>query len=440
MKTSLQSFLPRLRFDFALKRFITNSVNRAREHNAAFLFTGASVLVSFGSLLASTFMLKIPPEDRGLWDLARTALPFAMLALAGINNGLSRELPYFFGRSDSQTANRLAATTQFYIFAASLVVLTGGVASFFLFQGQGWKMDFAIISVTVLIVISFYTNYLIVTFRSSKSFQDFAKIKVGEAILTVATIPLIAFLGFGGMVSRTLLLAAVVVLLMHLLRPVRVKPAWDMKSFFLLLQTGAPIFVFDYLTTNVANCDKWVLAKLGGLPAVGGFALATMAREAIGKVPDALSEYIYPRMSHAYGQSHDRIRLWRMAVKSSLLAVAFITPAAIAGWFLLPPLVEHFFKKYIDAVGAAQWMCVASIFGGASIGKMAIWSMKDWKMMTWYQVLYCVVLVAGPVLGGWLGKEPLTGVGLGITIAQAVWLPVGGYLVYLSTHRKVGQS
>src|SRR5258706_28208 len=84
--------------------------------------------------------------------------------------------------------------------------------------------------------------------------------------------------------------------------------------------------VCDYFISNVSNCDRWVLAHFGGLEAVGYFALATMAREAICKVPDALGEYIYPRMSHSYGQHHDPARLWRMAVKSSLLVVAFMVP------------------------------------------------------------------------------------------------------------------
>ncbi len=411
-----------------------------REHQSAFLFTGASLLVSFASIVAGTFMLRIDPVDRGLWDLARTALPFAMLALAGINNGLSRDLPYYFGKADVKTAHRLAGTTQFYISMAGLLVLLAGLGSLVYFHEAGSKQLFTFASVTGLIIVAFYTNYLIVTFRSAKSFRDFSKIKVVEAVLTVVTIPMIAYLGYAGMVTRTLLLAGVVGLFMHWLRPVRVPLTWDTAAFVLLMKTGAPIFVFDYLSSNVANCDKWVLHHFGGLETVGTFALATMAREAISKVPDALGEYIYPRMSHSYGQFHDPLRLWRMALKSSLMVVAFMIPAVVAGWFLLPPAVAHFFPKYVDGVRAAQWILVSSIFSGATIGKLAIWSLKDWKLMAWYQVLYCMFLVAGPVLGGKFGESPLLGVSVGILISQAAWIPVAGYLVYLATHKQTPTS
>ena len=419
-----------------MKGALASNLTKAREHNAAFLFTGASLMVSVGGIVAATFTMRwIAPDDLGHWRVARTVLPFAMLMLAGINNGLSRDLPYFFGKSDTKTAHRLAGTSQFFVVMAGLLVLLGGIGCLIFWRESGSKQLLTIAAVTGLVVASFYTNYLIVTFRSAKSFRDFSKIKLGEAFLTVATIPLMAYFSYAGMVTRTLILSGVVLLLMHWLRPVRVRPAWDTESFWLLMKTGAPIFVFDYLSSNVANSDTWVLAYLGGQKAVGYFALATMAREAIGKVPEALGEYIYPRMSHSYGEHHDPIRLWRMAVKSSLLVVAFMVPAVAAGWFLLPPFVTHFFPKYLAAVQAAQWIMVGSIFGAATLGKMALWSMKDWKNMARYQVLNCVFVFLGPAVGGCLGGDYLIGVSQGIVISQVLWIPVAGYLVYRATHR-----
>jgi O-antigen/teichoic acid export membrane protein len=222
---------------------------------------------------------------------------------------------------------------------------------------------------------------------------------------------------------------------MHWLRPLHVAPQWDTKAFRLLLKTGLPIFGLDYLNTWVSSCDRLVLLHFGGLKIVGFYALAMMAREAMGIIPGALSEYIYPRMSHSYGQHHDPLRIWRMAVKSSLLVVAFMIPAVVAGWFLMPPVVTKLFPKYAEAVTAAQWMLVGSIFSGANLGKSALLSMKDLPMMTWYQMLNSVFFVLGPVLGSLLCKNTLLGVSLGMVISQAAWLPVGNYLVYRATHR-----
>jgi hypothetical protein len=48
-------------------------------------------------------------------------------------------------------------------------------------------------------------------------------------------------------------------------------------------------------------------------------------------------------------------------------------------------------------------------------------------------------LIAGPLLGGILGNKGnnlLAGVSIGTLVAQAAWLPVGGCLVYVATHRR----
>jgi len=379
----------------------------------------------------------VSAEDLGLWRVALLAVPYAMIALAGVNNGLSRDLPYYLGKSDEKTALRLAGTTLFYILGASLLVLLGGIGSLLLFHNRGSKFLFAIATVTVLIILTFYTNYLIVTFRSSKSFKDFSKIKLVEALVTVGTIPLVYYLGYHGILVRVLVLSGLVLFFMHLFRPIRVAPAWDWQSFVLLLKTGMPIFILDYLSTTAATCDRLILLKLGGFEVVGYYYVASMARDAMGIIPGALSEYIYPRMSHSYGQYHDPIRLWKMAVKSSLMVVVFMIPAMVAGWFLMPPVVSKLFPKYTEAVTAAQWLLIGSVFGGATLGRMAIWSMKDWKMATWYQVLGTAFGVAGIILGGYFGKKtPLTGVAIGSLLSQVAWLPIGGYLVYLATHRR----
>jgi len=124
-----------------------------------------------------------------------------------------------------------------------------------------------------------------------------------------------------------------------------------------------------------------------------------------------------------------------MAVKSSLMVVGFMVPAVAVGWFLMPPVVTALFPKYTEAVTAAQWTLVGTIFGAATMGKMAIWSMKDWKIATWYQSLNIVVGAAGVMLGGLIARSPLIGVCVGGMIAQIVWLPIGALLVYYATHR-----
>jgi O-antigen/teichoic acid export membrane protein len=140
-------------------------------------------------------------------------------------------------------------------------------------------------------------------------------------------------------------------------------------------------------------------------------------------------------MSYAYGQDGDSRRLWRMAVKSSLLVVAVMIPIAVVGWFLLPPVVAKLFPKYTEGVTAAQLLLVAAVFSGATLGRMAIWSLKAWRLMAWYQVLGAIVVIAGPIIGGFCFARPLVGVSVGLLVGQVVWLPAAWFLIYMATHR-----
>lgn len=388
-------------------------------------------------MVAGVCMVRwIPPEDIGLWQSVRLASVYAIFALAGIVNGLSRELPYHMGKADDQTSRRLASTALMYVLGACFVALMGGAGSLMVLRGLESKAQFAVAAVTLSIIFSFYTNYLIVTFRSSSSFQNLTKAKVAEGLCGLATIPLLYYLGYNGMLTRVIFMGGIVLLLMHLMRPIHVSPSWDRRSFLLLLSTGAPIFIFDYLSNSSATCDRLVLLRLGGVKAVGYYSMALLAREAIAVIPGALSEYVYPRMSYAYGEHANPLHLWKMALKSSLLAVVIMVPVATAGWFLMPPVVSTLFPKYTEAINAAQLLLVSAVFTGATVGRSAIWSMKAWKLMAWYQLLGAGFLIAGPLVGGMAFSPPLLGVSVGLLVGQALWCPIAWWLIHYATHRR----
>jgi len=417
-------------------RFVSGAFARSRQHKTALLYTSSSLFVSLCAMVSGILMVRwIPPADIGLWQSVRLAVTYSMFAMAGITNGLSRELPYFMGRSDGEASRRLASTALLYLLGAGGLALLGGAGTLLVFHSLGNKVLFAIAAVTASIIFTFYTNYLIVTFRSSKSFADLSKVKLVEGCCGLATIPLLFYLGYNGMLLRVMLVAGIVLLVMHRLRPMRVSPAWNGEAFLILLKTGIPIFALDYLASSASTCDRLVLLRYGGVKAVGLYAMALLAKEALDIVPKSLGEYIYPRMSHSLGQLHDPKLLWKMAVKSSVLIVGIMIPIAVIGWFLMPPVVAKLFPKYTEAVTAARVLLIAEVFYGATLGRMAIWSLKSWKLMTWYQILAAGFCAVGPVVGGLLCASPLKGVSLGVLSESVIWCPIAWCFIYLATHR-----
>jgi O-antigen/teichoic acid export membrane protein len=386
-----------------------------------------------GSLLVVHW---IAPEDLGLWYTVRLALTYSMFAMGGVVNGLSRELPFYMGKGDRKFCDNLASTSFAYVGLACLLAFIIGVGSAIFFRSTGEKTVLAIAAVTVLVMLTFYTNYLIVTYRSTKSFQHLSKVKLAEGLAGLSLLLLVYFSGYTGMLMRLVLVAIVVALLMHCLRPVRVSPAWNKEAFGLLLKTGLPIFAMDYLYTSAVTADRVVLLRSGGVKIVGYYALALAVQEAMGVVPKAMREYIYPRMSYSYGSSKDPLHLWRLGIKGSVVAIAIMIPIALAGWILLPAIVQVWLPKYSEGIKAAQIALLAGVCAAGAVGQSILWSMKAWNGLVWYRGITSALAIGGPLAGAYFGSDPLIGVSMGVLVAQLASTAIGWAFTYTVTHSR----
>jgi O-antigen/teichoic acid export membrane protein len=358
-----------------------------------------------------------------------------MLLLAGLINGLSRDLPYQIGKGEVEGSNKMAGTALLFVLLSSGIVVVAGIATALFVDRFNRVFSLSILTITLVIVTTFYSNYLTVTFRSAKSFVDMARLRLVSSALILLTLPLIIYFNYLGLLARVAVLAVLGVLFMHYLRPIRVHARWDSSSFSSLLRTGLPIFALDYVATSASTVDRLTLLNHGGLEAVGLFALAVLVRDAMAVVATSLNEYVYPRMSHAYGKDGNGLQLWYMGLKANVLAASILSVGAVLGWMALPIIVERFFPKYIGGVSAARLVLVAAIFSGATIGKSALWSMKKVRLMTSYQVLAAAFSVAGPLVGVKYFESALTGVSVGYLVAQILLCPVAWGLTYMATHQ-----
>jgi O-antigen/teichoic acid export membrane protein len=422
----------------ALKLF-RYSCGQAAKHGAALFYMSSSLVGAVCAMVSSMLVVHwITPEDLGLWASARLAVTYAMFALAGVNNGLSRELPFYMGTGDDKTSKTLASTALLYIMGAGVAVLGVGVGSLFFLRNAGSKALMAAGAVTLMIILTFYTNYLIVTFRSSKSFRDLSKVKILEGLAGLFLVVLVYRAGYAGMLGRVVALAAVVAFLMHRMRPVRVPLRWSKEAFLLLLKTGLPIFALDYVYTSSITTDRLVLLHLGGVKVVGYYALAMVAKDSMGVIPKAVAEYVYPRMSHSYGQNDNPLLLRRMAFKGIFLAMGVMVPVALAGWFVIPLFVAKWLPKYTAGIAVAQIMLVAGVFVGGTVGNNALLSLKAWKAVIGYQIAASALMIVGPVVGGSFCSSPLKGVGLGILGAQILCCPIAWALLFVATRPTPG--
>lgn len=412
---------------------------RNKEHRGPVFFTASSIWLSVAQLLSGLVIVHyIAPREMGLWASVTVALAYSAFLLAGIQNGLSRELPYYIGANKVDTARHLAATTLFYTAGGSVLAFVGGTGAvaFLIWKRADIEITYGVIAVTLLIIFRFYQNYLFVTYRSKNSFVDLARVQFWQGALMIGLLPLVFYLGYGGLLSRFVLVAGLSLWLMHRVRPIKVMPSWSKDSFFLLLKTGIPIFATDYTVNCAATVDKLVLLKYGGMEQVGYYALALSGYAAFQVLPQSIAHYIYPRMSHHYGRTNNPRVLWGMAWKVNVIVLVTMIPVAAIGWFILPIGVKLMFPKYVAGTRAAQIALISAVAYGAATGSNALASLKAWGHLLTYQLTYAALLVAGPFVGVYTFASPLTGVAYGMLGANLIGVALALIITYDATHRK----
>src|SRR5690348_4729237 len=108
---------------------LTSILEKCRDkgHQAPALFAMSSIFVSVVQMLAGVAVVHfVRPADMGVWTAATLMIPYSFLLLGGVQNGLSRDLPYHLGAQREAQARRLASTSLFYTgLCSALVILTG---------------------------------------------------------------------------------------------------------------------------------------------------------------------------------------------------------------------------------------------------------------------------------------------------------------------------
>ncbi|MGO9374713.1 MAG: lipopolysaccharide biosynthesis protein [Syntrophobacteraceae bacterium] len=392
-------------------------------------------------LVSSLIIIKfVAPEELGLWQSVRLAQVYAVILLAGTNNGLNRELPYFLGKGDLPFSESLLATALFCTRIVSAIILLSGIGCLLYFSNSGANVLHTILAVTIIISLSFYQTTLGVTFRSKDSFKNLTFVQLVGAGLSVATVPMVYFFHYNGMLVRYVLISCVGFGLMYFFRPMRVKTRFDLGAFKLLLKTGLPIFGLDYLKNSAATLDRVVLLKIGGVQEVGFYSLATTVIGTIQVLPQALSSYTYPRMTFKIGQNVDKRELWGFVLKFALLSAGLAIPAVICGWMALPYFIKVFAPKYLSGLCAAQIALLVGVLDGTVIVADALWSMKAWKLMATYMTLSSVTYALGPVLGCLVVGPSLEGVAWGVVSGAFFRSILALGLTYYGTHRSDNNS
>lgn len=396
---------------------------QSESKKTALFFSAASILKTVGSMVAGIIVIRwVEPEKIGLWQSLMIAAPYVSFLQFGIMNGLNRELPFLMGAGKEEEGKTLAAAAQAYaIFIALLVFIFGLVTILihWLAKGLNFETLLSILGVTLIISLTFYHNYLSVTFRAERAFLNLAKVYLVHFFVIISSVLFVYYKNYVGLIIYYVTCEFVLTMLMHSVRPVRIKPAKNLSALIKLIKTGLPIFGLGYMQQVSKSFTRIFLLYAGGTVSVGLFAPATAIKTAMEMLPKIMAQYLYPKMSYTYGRTNDKRKLWNVAKKITFSFLIFSSIMAIPAWFIVPKLIINYFPKYVEGIFAAQLILLSAIFTGSLISVNSLYSVKAFKQMLMLTIVNLVIYFIFPIIFIQFLK-PLEGVALGYLVATTI--------------------
>lgn len=356
-------------------------------------YLSSSIISAAIAIFSGFFTYRyIEPKFLGIWALFSVIEVYATFTRMGIINGLGRELPYLLGKGETDIANNLAATALFYSLFSNLFLFL--ITPLLIINSiSNWTNEFYILSFIVIIfrlIFSSYTSYLTVTFRTSENFNSLSKIQNILSILRLLSIPLISLIGFWGLLLREFLISLIEMILFHIRRPLNIKPVFSLKAFLILLKVGFPLFIVSYLTGFIDTLPRLFLIKYGTIEQLGLFSPITIMIGMGFLLPNAISSYMYPKMSYEFGKGQNILTVWKTIKITAIVSIGsgillFLGTLFFVDYFVL------LFPNYLNIIPYLKISSISLVFIGYKSVGLTFAVLKSWWLMFLNVFVYFII-------------------------------------------------
>jgi O-antigen/teichoic acid export membrane protein len=324
----------------------------------------------------------IEPSQLGIWGVFAIIEVYFSVTRLGIINGLGRELPFYLGQDNQEKANSIAQTALSYslwsnLFLVIIIPITLILNNINL-SNEYYAFSFVVI--LLRLVLNSYSSYLSVTFRTNSNFNDLSNLTFFQSGIKVFSLFFVYNFGFWGLLIREVLLSITETSLLHLKRPFRIQPKFQLKFFLELFKIGFPLFVVSYLSGIIDTFPRLFIIKYGSTEQLGLFSPIIVILGLSVILPNAISSYMYPKMAFKYGSTSNGKELWTIIKKTSYLSVLSALPISIIVYFG-SDLMGFFFPKYENSILYLKISSISLLFVGFKAGSISFSVMKNWTLM-----------------------------------------------------------
>jgi len=324
----------------------------------------------WASVLTARFLM---PQELGSIQAVMLILPYAGFLHLGVINGLNRNLAFYMGRNDMETAQRMVNAVAFVVnIVSGIGVLIGCVVLFL--KLHAWPVNrievYASVALLSSLVFMPQYNYLGGLFRSGQHFQRLGQLTFIENAVRFLYALLPAVWGWAGRIVGETIRPIIGFALKRKYRPYKPDGGFTFNDIKLLLHAGAPLLVTSYLLALFSVADQSLIALHFDKVQLGYYSLSRLIITALMIVPITMGTMLYPKASTLHGRNKNPAALRGFFWKSLLFNLVVFVPVCLLAYFLIEPIVRVFLPNYILGLDAAKvniLTCMTLISYGPSV-------------------------------------------------------------------------
>lgn len=367
-------------------------------------------------------------EQMGIWQLANLISVYGIVLTLGVPYGMSQEIPILLGRgAGRRLVSEVMGTTLTLLMGLVSVLLLAGLLFLSLEPDAALVLGLGL----VLLAARLLNAFSIMLIRSH---QEFLRLGLHQAISALLLCLGALWVWRTPDLNTVLVVVCLSLVLCGVLAShhLRFSP-YSSPVAARLVKVGMPIMMIGIIYNLLATVDRVLIAGLLGTRELGLYSPVISMLGAITVFPGLVSNVMYPRMGHAFGQTGSHLTLVPMVRQVIRLNYAITLPlSAVIGLLFYFVIVPGFLPEYEECLVPLAIALMTALFMPLGLG------LGDFLVVVGRQRAYLVNMVIGMVVNCcasylFVAKMELglAGIALGSVVGMAAYA-ILQYLTYVN--------
>jgi len=331
---------------------------------AVTLMGGSSYVAMLASVARSILLMRLlGPRGRGIQRYAGILKGYLSNSSIAWRHGVSKDLPLAIGARDDRRATEVEDAGFAAVTVVTAVFALGLLLYALLWSPHDPETRIALaITAGVLLAEELVSLYWCVL----RSWSNFGPLVVGELVRTASQFALMvggaALLGVTGVMLGWLGAALVVLVYLHGVSRILIRPSLNRTHIIRLFLVGLPIAAISFSDVLLRTVDGIILVHFYGQEQLGLYSMAMQMATYLFAIPQAAGFVIWPKVLEAYGGEEVRRQRRRTVLLPTIAAAAMLPVVGGMAWLLLPAATALVVPDFLPAVPAAQVLGLGATF------------------------------------------------------------------------------